>query len=333
METKKDGEHLTLLRTVSPAKVDPGSSAKLSTHDVDRGIGLRGLFDENQGAYIEFSRAAFMLSVIEQVRFSEAAAWLIERRAHASLQTFEKKHEDKSGLPIFEPFQPTNFDSEFSYGPLSVLYAIRVADDHWIEYVGAIQREANDRLRWKRDDFWRFVIDSGAANVTASSFSVRRDCPTFLIEQWCEPKSGTADADSHSDGHRMTGADWRRAAKQAEDRARALEARNAQLVKAIKQYEDCSMRRRGASKSTEAAPNETDQRGDQVSGKSRATMLRLIGGLAMVGAELDIHGDRIEGISDVLNDLAAKGVEISEPTLRSHLREAAKLIDPPKRKP
>ena len=61
-------------------------------------------------------------------------------------------------------------------------------------------------------------------------------------------------------------------------------------------------------------------------GKGKSFMLRLIGGLAMAGAELDIHASRINGISDVVNTLAAKGVITSEETLRKRLKEAAELI-------
>ncbi|WP_186111630.1 hypothetical protein [Burkholderia gladioli] len=67
-------------------------------------------------------------------------------------------------------------------------------------------------------------------------------------------------------------------------------------------------------------------RADLLHGKRKTTALLLIGGFAMIGAELDIHRSRLDGISEVLSDLAAKGVDVSEDTLRSYLRDAAKEI-------
>ncbi|QQC63742.1 hypothetical protein [Paraburkholderia ginsengisoli] len=67
--------------------------------------------------------------------------------------------------------------------------------------------------------------------------------------------------------------------------------------------------------------------GNQAQGKSRTAMLRLIGGLAMSGHGIDIHGGRLEGIGQVISDMASKGVSVSEQMLRDRLKEAAKLID------
>ncbi|WP_118185991.1 hypothetical protein [Paraburkholderia phosphatilytica] len=65
---------------------------------------------------------------------------------------------------------------------------------------------------------------------------------------------------------------------------------------------------------------------DMLKGKARATSLKLIGGLAMVGAELDIYSGKFEGITDVIRDLAVKGVSVTDDTLRDYLQQAAKVI-------
>ena len=68
-----------------------------------------------------------------------------------------------------------------------------------------------------------------------------------------------------------------------------------------------------------------------LSTRERNTMLRLIGGLAMAGWKIHIH-ERLNGIAEMVNDLAAVGVSVSEDTLRERLREAAQVIEPTNRK-
>lgn len=63
-------------------------------------------------------------------------------------------------------------------------------------------------------------------------------------------------------------------------------------------------------------------------GKSKNSLLRIIGGMAMAGFGLQIH-ERLTGISELVNDLAEVGVSVSEEHLRNRLREAAALIEPP----
>ncbi|MDW9245433.1 hypothetical protein [Burkholderia cepacia] len=66
---------------------------------------------------------------------------------------------------------------------------------------------------------------------------------------------------------------------------------------------------------------------DQLQGKSRTMALKLIGGLTVTGHGLDIHADRLDGIGEILSDLAGIGVSVSEQTLRDRLKEAAQYID------
>lgn len=67
------------------------------------------------------------------------------------------------------------------------------------------------------------------------------------------------------------------------------------------------------------------------SSRERNTMLRLIGGLAMAGWRMPIH-ERLNGIAEMVSDLAQVGVSVSEETLREKLREAAQVIEPANRK-
>jgi hypothetical protein len=62
-------------------------------------------------------------------------------------------------------------------------------------------------------------------------------------------------------------------------------------------------------------------------GKSRATMIRIIGGLVQANYKFDIHSSRLDGIGAVLRDLETTGVSVDEGTLRDYLREAAQKID------
>jgi len=326
MKTDQNKENLTLLR-LAPLQETGETQATIETRtDAPRGNNLRAFFEDNQGAYIEFSRAAYLLASVEGISFAQAAAWLIKSNAHISLRVFELKEDAKSGLPRFDLFEQTRPDDEFGFGPLSVLYAIRTVDDLWVDIVGILQRAANDRLRWERDEFWRFVIGNGV-DVGANSFAFRQDCPTFLLDDWKASIDRLTGEGLEPEKHRMTAADWREAAKRAQKRVQDLEARNAQLLQAVKHLEEGSARRtKGAGKPIDAGTTNADSQDDRLQGKSRTMALNLIGGLAMVGAELDIHSPRLDGIGGVLDDLAAKGVKVSEQTLRDYLRDAAKII-------
>lgn len=70
---------------------------------------------------------------------------------------------------------------------------------------------------------------------------------------------------------------------------------------------------------------------DALEGKAKSTLLKLIGGMAMIGAEIDIHANRIAGIKQTVDDLALKGVEVDEDTLSKRLKEAAALIKNPRK--
>lgn len=72
---------------------------------------------------------------------------------------------------------------------------------------------------------------------------------------------------------------------------------------------------------------------DSLSGKARSTALKIIGGLAMKGYGMTIHAERLEGISDLVKDLEKVGAGVTEKTLREWIKEAANVIDPPKRQP
>jgi hypothetical protein len=70
---------------------------------------------------------------------------------------------------------------------------------------------------------------------------------------------------------------------------------------------------------------------DSLSGKARSTALKIIGGLAMEGYRMKIHAERLEGIAEMVKDLEKVGAGVAEKTLRVWLKEAANVIDLPKR--
>ena len=70
---------------------------------------------------------------------------------------------------------------------------------------------------------------------------------------------------------------------------------------------------------------------DTLSGKAKTTALRIIGGLAMKGYGMDIHADRLERIGEIVKDLQMSGADVTEKTLRMWIKEAAKVIEPPKK--
>lgn len=72
---------------------------------------------------------------------------------------------------------------------------------------------------------------------------------------------------------------------------------------------------------------------EELTGKSRTTALKIIGGLAIEAYRMNIHAERLEGISDMVKDLEKAGAGVTEKTLREWIKEAATVIDPPKAKP
>ncbi|QJW79760.1 hypothetical protein [Burkholderia glumae] len=62
-------------------------------------------------------------------------------------------------------------------------------------------------------------------------------------------------------------------------------------------------------------------------GKSRSTMIRLIGGLVQANYKIDLRSGRLDGIGAILRDLETVGVSLDEGTLRDYLREAARKVD------
>ncbi|MCP1120489.1 hypothetical protein [Robbsia andropogonis] len=69
-----------------------------------------------------------------------------------------------------------------------------------------------------------------------------------------------------------------------------------------------------------------EAKSDEATGKAKSTMLRLIAGLAMAGAELNVHDARLTGSKEVLEVLQLKGVTIDPKVFRNYLRDGAALI-------
>lgn len=75
--------------------------------------------------------------------------------------------------------------------------------------------------------------------------------------------------------------------------------------------------------------NDKDKGDVRLSGKTRNKAAQIIAGLVMAGFGKNIHGGRIEGIGEVLADLARVGVTVDEGVLRQWIRDGAALIPPP----
>lgn len=60
----------------------------------------------------------------------------------------------------------------------------------------------------------------------------------------------------------------------------------------------------------------------------KRTYLQVIGGLLKDGYGMDIHADKVSGVTELLRDLEAQGVKISDKTLRTIIKDAAELLPP-----
>ncbi|MDD2978063.1 hypothetical protein [Aquabacterium sp.] len=67
-----------------------------------------------------------------------------------------------------------------------------------------------------------------------------------------------------------------------------------------------------------------------LSGKSRTTALKIIGGLVIGAYKMRIHDARLNGIAEVMTDLERAGVTVTEKTLSTWIKQAASVIEPPK---
>lgn len=76
--------------------------------------------------------------------------------------------------------------------------------------------------------------------------------------------------------------------------------------------------------------NDHQKSNDSLDGKGRTTALKLIGGLVMDAYGMDIHANRLMGVSDLVSNLAGKGISLTEETVSNWIKEAAQVIDKPK---
>ncbi len=68
---------------------------------------------------------------------------------------------------------------------------------------------------------------------------------------------------------------------------------------------------------------------DRAQGKSRSTMLQVIGAMAMKGYSIDIHAGRMNNVGEILSDIQGVGASAGEDALRGYLKEAATMIEKP----
>jgi len=159
-------------------------------------MSIKQEYEQGLGEYIEYGRAVSMLASFERVGFSYAASWLIDKHAHLKIPCYVRLHPrailldpakytpgDKGEREKFVPHTPKkDVDSPFSNGPLDILDVVKKCDNLWWDYVGLSQRDTDENQRWKRDEFWQFVIDEGA-DINADQFEDIADCPTFFRDK------------------------------------------------------------------------------------------------------------------------------------------------------
>ncbi|QTO42169.1 hypothetical protein [Burkholderia latens] len=196
-------------------------------------MGIREEYERRRGEYIEYGRAVAMLAKIERVSFSNAANWLIEQAIHEGIPCYIRaqprnpesrdssasEHADVPALNEFVAHTPSNENpAPLSDGPLDILTAIVRGDNLWWDWVGFMQKSIDENQRWKRDEFWAFVMDRGI-RVESNAFEDSADCPTFLVDSW-EAEAGLSSRES-TRFYRGSAAEWRiRASQPAADAAR-----------------------------------------------------------------------------------------------------------------
>ena len=161
---------------------------------------------------------------------------------------------------------------------------------------------------------------------TLNAEAVRLWCPTVHRAWPIPPRPGLPTPVQHS----ANDASLLEKLRDAESRVLTAEAK----LKAQGTVIDATvaLRQQIADLQAKAARLEAEKKqaeADIASGKNRTTMLKLIGGMAML-QRVPIHGARNPGLTALINELASVGVSVSENTLRGLLKEAAQHIEPPK---
>ena len=67
---------------------------------------------------------------------------------------------------------------------------------------------------------------------------------------------------------------------------------------------------------------------EHVATRERDSMLKLILGMAMAGYKYDPKARRGNAVREIVHDLAARGIPLSDDTIRKYLDEAAELLPP-----
>ena len=70
---------------------------------------------------------------------------------------------------------------------------------------------------------------------------------------------------------------------------------------------------------------------DILDSRQKTTALKIIGGMAIGAYGINIHDSRLSGIGEIVSDLERTGAGVVDKTLRTYLREAAEIIEPPKK--
>lgn len=117
------------------------------------------------------------------------------------------------------------------------------------------------------------------------------------------------------------------------DKAAALE--EAQQQSAALRVEVDRLRQELRSRADEVAALTAEVkrlRSDALAGKGRSTALKIVGGLAMGAYRMSIHAERLDRLGEMVADLENAGAAVNEKTLRTWLKEAARIIEPSRSK-
>lgn len=139
---------------------------------------IRDEFEKPTFGYIDIGSAVCFLADLESVPQHHVAKWLLNRGAHKALRTYdtEQSHTDPYAFGLAE--LQANAANERVATTL-ILEAVMQHDYLWVDHADANLSDVDSRLRWERDEFWRFVINNGVT-VDADRFEDPRDVPAFL---------------------------------------------------------------------------------------------------------------------------------------------------------
>lgn len=160
-------------------------------------MGINDEYNRVAIEYVSLTSALELLATAEEVPEDFAARWLLEKEAHLHLTFYDPQSETPTPYGIgFGAFTGSPEFPEIT--PETVLRAFaELGSNHPVDEASY---SIGNRLRFGKDEFWRFALDHGA-DITVewfSRFTNDDDVPSFWLDDWHAVRSRENNTATHA---------------------------------------------------------------------------------------------------------------------------------------